>query len=93
MCVTDDTHLAERLQLIRNHAESVVEGTRIRDLTNLIGFNFRMTELVAAVGLEQLAKIDAHVGRRECLARRLSEGIAGLQGLTAPSVRSDCRHV
>jgi dTDP-4-amino-4,6-dideoxygalactose transaminase len=52
-----------------------------------------MTELSAAVGIEQLRKIDFHVERREALGRRLSEGISGLEGLTPPAIRSGCRHV
>jgi perosamine synthetase len=93
MCVTDDADLALRLQLIRNHGENVVEPMNIKDITNLIGFNFRMTELSAAVGIEQLKKIDKHVPRREKIARMLSEGIEGLKGLIPPKVRDGCRHV
>ena len=93
MCVTNDGELAQRLQLIRNHAENIVEPLRIKDITNLVGFNYRMTELSAAVGIEQLKKMDAHVGKREHLARQLTEGIKGLEGLTAPRVRPGCRHV
>jgi dTDP-4-amino-4,6-dideoxygalactose transaminase len=52
-----------------------------------------MTELSAAIGLEQLKKIDAHVGAREGLARRLNEGVGDLAGLTTPRVRPGCRHV
>jgi len=93
MCVTNDDTLALRLQLIRNHAESCVEDLGMQDLTNLVGFNYRMTELSAAVGIEQLKKIDYHVTRREYLAQRLSKGIEGLPGLTPPQVRPQCRHV
>src|SRR5439155_1256130 len=49
MCVTDDDDLAVRLQLIRNHAENIVEPMDMTNLTNMVGFNFRMTELLAAV--------------------------------------------
>jgi perosamine synthetase len=93
MCVTNDAELARRLSMIRNHAENIVEPLDIADLTNLVGFNYRLTELSAAVGLEQLKKIDLHVGRRERLAGELSRGIAGLPGLTPPVVRDTCRHV
>ena len=93
MCVTNDEELAQRLQLIRNHGENIVEPLEIEDITNLVGFNYRMTELSAAVGIEQLKRIDEHVDRRVHLAQRLTEGINGLEGLTPPVVRSDCRHV
>ncbi len=93
MCVTNDDELALRLRLIRNHAESVVEFVALDNLANMVGFNFRMTELSAAVGIEQLKKIDAHVGRREALAKQLTAGVQGLAGLTPPHVRPGCRHV
>jgi perosamine synthetase len=93
LCVTEDDDLALRLRLIRNHGENVVESLGLEDLTNLIGFNYRMTELSAAVGLAQLERIDLHVERRQRLAERLSEGVAGLEGLTPPVPRPGCRHV
>jgi dTDP-4-amino-4,6-dideoxygalactose transaminase len=93
MCVTNDDNLALRLKLIRNHGENVVEQYKIEDLTNLVGFNFRLTEIQAAIGMEQLKSIDRHVGKREALARALTAGIKGLKGLTAPKVRPGCRHV
>lgn len=92
MCATHDADLALRLQAIRNHAENIVEHADL-DPVNMVGFNYRMTEMSAAVGREQLKKIDHEVGRRQKLAERLSAGIAGLEGLTAPVVRDDCRHV
>ena len=46
--VTDDDELAERLQLIRNHAEVVVRGKGVQNLVNMVGFNYRMTEIEAA---------------------------------------------
>jgi dTDP-4-amino-4,6-dideoxygalactose transaminase len=93
MCVTDDDELATRLRLIRNHGENVVEHLDIAKIANLVGFNFRPTELGAAVARAQLEAIDEHVGRRERLAARLTEGAGGLAGLTPPRVRPGCRHV
>jgi perosamine synthetase len=93
MCVTKDDDLALRLQLIRNHAENLVEPLALPEMSNLVGFNFRMTELTAAVALEQLRKIDRHVDRRESVALQLTEGVRGLPGLTPPQVRPGCRHV
>ena len=92
ICTTDDEDLALRLRLIRNHGENVVEPLQISDATNLIGFNFRQTELGAAIGTEQLKKAESLVGRREELSLGLSEKVAGLPGLLPPLVRDDCRH-
>jgi perosamine synthetase len=57
MIVTRDAQLADRCQMIRNHAENVTGVRGIEDLTNLLGFNYRMTELEAAIGTEQLKKL------------------------------------
>ena len=93
ICITDDDDLATRLRLIRNHGENCTEGAGVTDLTNLVGFNLRMTELCAAVGLEQLKKADALVGEREHIAQRLNEGLSGLEGITPPVQRAGTRPV
>ncbi len=93
ICVTNDDTLARRMQLIRNHGENVVEPLGMDNIANMIGFNYRLTEMSAAIGTEQLKHINDHVLPREHLARRLSDGLRGLAGLTVPAVRPDCRHV
>lgn len=92
MCVTADAGLAERLARIRNHGENAVGACDRDGLVNMIGFNFRMTELSAAVGLVQLEQIDRHVEGRERLAQRVSDGVRDLEGITVPLVREGCRH-
>ena len=93
MCVTYDKRIAERLQLIRNHGENLTDAMATEDLASLYGFNYRMTELSAAVGRAQLAAADTHVEMREKIARRLTEAVCNLEGLQAPRVREGCRHV
>lgn len=93
VCVTEDGNLAERLQLIRNHGENAVEAHGIDDITNLIGFNFRMTELHAAIALEQLQNVDEHVEVRVRIGRELTAAVGELEGIRTPVVRPGCRHV
>lgn len=93
VCVTDDPVLAERIQLIRNHGEAVVGDKGVTDLTNMVGFNFRMGEIEAAIGIEQLKKLKDLVGERQRAANRLAEGIRDLKGLRLPIVKPDCTHV
>lgn len=93
MVVTHDSDLALRLQAIRNHGENVVLEAGIKDLTNMVGFNFRMTELSAAVGLVQLDEAERHVSARIEIAEYLTQATRGLEGLFPPQVRTDCRHV
>jgi len=93
MCCTDDDNLALRLAGIRNHGENIVMPLGLADMTNMVGFNFRLTELQAAIGIEQLAKIDTLVQERQVIAEKLTQATRGLPGLTPPVVREDCRHV
>ena len=93
VCVTDDSKLAARLQMIRNHAENAVEPAQVEDLSNLVGFNYRLTELGAAIATEQLKKAETLVQGRQEIAEKLTRAMAGLNGLTPPVVRDNCRHV
>ncbi len=92
MCVTADDDLATRLRLIRNHGENCTDMLDGGPITNMVGMNLRMTEMSAAVGRVQLANADAHVEARERIARRLTDGLQGLEGLTPPATRDGCRH-
>lgn len=93
VCVTNDARLAERLRLIRNHGENLVEHLAVDDLSNLVGFNYRMTELSAAVGRCQLEKAPEIVAERTAYARRLSAGVKDIPGITVPVERDQCEHV
>lgn len=90
--VTDDPELAERVQLIRNHAEAVVEDRGTTDLVNMIGFNVRMTEIEAAIASEQLKKLQGLIERRIAAADYLTERLSGLPGLTPPVPRNGVAH-
>lgn len=91
--VTDDDAIAERMRLIRNHAEAVVGNKGETNLTNMIGYNFRLGEIECAIGIEQLKKLERLVQSRQRLADRLSDGLRGLPGLRLPIVKPDCTHV
>jgi dTDP-4-amino-4,6-dideoxygalactose transaminase len=93
ICVTNNSRLAERMQLIRNHAEAVVEEKGVEDISNMIGFNLRMTEIEAAIGIEQLKKMDKLVAGRIRVANKLTAGLKGLAGLRLPVVKDGCTHV
>lgn len=93
VCVTADDTLAARLKLIRNHGENAVEWVGVEDLSNIVGQNYRMPEIAAAMARVQLSRLDGLVERCERMASRLSAGLAGLAGITPPAVRPGCRHV
>lgn len=92
VCTTDDDRLADRLRMIRNHAENVSDVLGNSDLANLIGFNFRMTEMSAAVGVAQLTKAPALVNGRRAAAEGLSRQVHGLDGISVPAIREACTH-
>lgn len=91
--VTNDDEIAERLQLIRNHAEVVVGDKGVTNLSNMIGHNFRLGEIECAMGIEQLKKLSKFVQSRQGLAKRLTDGLKGLRGLQTPMVKADRTHV
>lgn len=92
-CLTNDPRLAERMQLIRNHAEAVVADKGERDLSNMIGFNFRMGEIEATIATEQLRKLPSLAAEREAAGLRLSAALDGLKGLRPAVVKKGCSHV
>ncbi len=91
--VTDDDRIAERLQLIRNHAEVVVEDKGVKDISNMIGHNFRLGEIECAIGIEQIKKLPMLVSNRQNLAKILTEGLKSLPGLKTPSIGKHRTHV
>jgi len=91
--VTNDDDLAERMQLIRNHAEAVVKDKKVTNINNMIGYNFRLGEMECAIGIEQLKKLSAQVKTRQRAAERLTNGLNGLLGLRLPVIKPSCTHV
>jgi len=75
MICTNDDNLANKMQLIRNHAESIVENKGETDLINMLGFNFRLTEIQAAIGIEQLKKLDEELQIRQKYAKLYDDAL------------------
>jgi dTDP-4-amino-4,6-dideoxygalactose transaminase len=93
IAVTNDDDYADRLRLIRNHAEVVVDDKGVTNLSNMIGHNFRLGEIECAMGIEQLKKLKTQIESRQRIAGKLNKGLAGLKGLNIPCVMRDCTHV
>ena len=85
MIVTDDAAIAERCRSLRNLCFQ--SGKRF--VHNELGWNFRMTNLQAAVGLAQLQQIDAHLARKRQIGNRYHELLADVEGLQLPLKRTD----
>jgi dTDP-4-amino-4,6-dideoxygalactose transaminase len=91
MVSTNDTPLAQRMDMLRNHGASISEEQRhqgprpylLPDF-NLLGFNYRMTDLQGAVGLTQLGKLDGFLAERQRWADYYCRELAGLKWLRMP---------
>ena len=85
--LTDNEELARKCRLVRNHGELALDEENDGD-TIALGSNIRMSELHAAVGIEQLKKLDGFLETRRRLAEVISQKIVqreGLAGVTVPS--------
>lgn len=90
--VTDDDELADRVRLIRNHAEAVVKQKGVTRLDNLVGFNFRMTEIEAAIASEQLRKLERLLDARIHACEYLTAALRGIPGIIPPRVPPAVKH-
>ncbi|MBX9830422.1 DegT/DnrJ/EryC1/StrS family aminotransferase [Candidatus Babeliales bacterium] len=90
--VTDNDELAERLRLIRNHAEAVIDAKGDAHFTNMIGFNYRLTEMQAAIGLVLVKHLNPLVEARVENVHYLEKRLTSIPALTMPKIRKDCTH-
>jgi UDP-4-amino-4,6-dideoxy-N-acetyl-beta-L-altrosamine transaminase len=85
LALTKDSMLAEKMALLRSHGitrdsaqmSQETDGPWYYEQVDL-GFNYRMTDIQAALGLSQLLRVDEYVARRRALAERYNETLAGL---------------
>lgn len=91
--ITNDDELAKRLRLIRNHGEVVADQMEYDNINNIIGYNYRMCEIEAAIGYEQLKKLGNFNKERIKLAEYLTNHLKELEGIVPPSVEPGCTHV
>jgi dTDP-4-amino-4,6-dideoxygalactose transaminase len=90
MITTSDPALDARLRLLRQHGMSVSDTARHRspqvvfEEYPIVGFNYRMTDIQAAIGREQLKRLPAIVQRRRELAARYADALGGVRGVRVP---------
>lgn len=90
VCITNDDDLRMRLALIRNHGEAVVGPANYENIVNLIGFNYRLTEVQAAIAVEQLKKLDDLNNRRLEMVHYLNKKLRAFGFLEIVEGRPDC---
>ena len=90
MVTTNDDRLAQRLKTLRSHGMVRPEGADpwIYEMPEP-GFNYRLPDILCALGLSQLAKLDRFAARRRALAARYAQGLAPLAPLVTPAARPD----
>lgn len=87
MITTNDKEIAEKAKMIRAH------GSKVRYLHEMLGFNLRMTDIAAAIGLVQLEKLGGFTAARQKNASMLSAGLKGISGITPALTKPGCTHV
>ena len=87
MITTNDKELAEKARIFRAHGETK------RYEHAVLGYNFRMTDIAAAIGLAQLKKIDEFNQKRINNAEYLDENLKDVEGIITPKVLSGVKHV
>jgi perosamine synthetase len=87
LITTNDQKLARKARLLINHGQSQ------KYHHDTLGYNYRMTEICAAIGSVQLEKLDEFNEKRRENAKLLSNGIRKLHGLTVPYVDNDVKQV
>lgn len=99
MMTTNDDALADKMQMLRNHGASISEEQRhkgpkpyILPDFNLLGYNYRMTDLQGAVGVVQLAKLDQFIDERDQWAAYYTQELASIKWLQTPQYSSDFKH-
>ncbi|HLO54151.1 MAG TPA: DegT/DnrJ/EryC1/StrS family aminotransferase [Saprospiraceae bacterium] len=91
--VTNSSKLNDKIRLIRNHGENIVGPRGDSNLINHWGYNFRMTEIEAAIGIEQLKKLDILIEQRIKNVEIIESGLSQIEGLTMPSKDAMTKHV
>jgi len=84
MIVTNDTDLAKTMRLIRNHGENV---------SRTLGFNFRLTEIQAAIAREQLKKLSFLIEQRVEKVNYFLDRLENYKNIIPPQTRPECTHV
>lgn len=99
MVTTNNSALAERLEMLRNHGASIPEEVRHKGPKpyllpefNLVGYNYRMTDLQGAMGLVQLRKLDHFVNERARWAAWYRAQLSKINWLQLPEEPIEGRH-
>ncbi len=99
MVTTNDARLAESIACLRNHGASGHPGPGsspqkpyAMGAFDQLGFNLRLSDIQASVGVAQMAKLDRLLDERQKIAARYTATLAGLPGIATPHIPDGCGH-
>jgi dTDP-4-amino-4,6-dideoxygalactose transaminase len=99
MLTTNDDALAEKLNMLRNHGASISEEQRhhgpkpyILPAFDMVGYNYRMTDLQGAVGVVQIKKLDQFIDERQIWADYYRENLKNISWIRTPENSTDFKH-
>lgn len=87
MITSNDKKFIESARMIKSH------GSKVRYYHEMLGFNLRMTDIGAAIGLAQLKKVDGFTDKRIANAKYLNEKLGKIKGIVTPVTKPNCKHV
>jgi perosamine synthetase len=90
--VTNNTRLANRVKLLRNHGEVKINSSKKKELSNILGHNFRMGELEAAIGIEQYKKLKNILKTRFKRVKKLIKNLQILRYISLPDIKNYYSH-
>jgi len=99
MVTTNNSNYAEKIDMLRNHGAAVSEEQRhhgpkpfILPDFNILGFNYRMTDLQGAIGVEQLKKLDIFINERKKWAEYYEHELSAIEWIATPQVDNNYNH-
>jgi dTDP-4-amino-4,6-dideoxygalactose transaminase len=99
MAVTNDRNFADKIRSLANFGIGTTAWEREDNKRfnipefKMLGYNYKMSDIAAAVGIAQLGKLDKIIERKQALARYWDKKLQDIKGITAPSCARGIKHV
>lgn len=97
MILTDNEEFYKRLKLFRSHGITRDENMLLKNEGGWyyeqleLGYNYRITDMQCALGISQMDRLDQFLKRRREIVKRYDEAFAGIEGITTPYMKEECK--